>query len=274
MCPLDIFKHRKNKSNLLKDCIHHHLPITETKLISQEDTSGTLTRQTNDDEAQARALFEASLQINRRYGYIEAGLELSSDSVVKRCPPFLISKHSAATSTFLTALTWTFDYHIRFFFFQIHSKIEFLQTLIYAERISSSPSTQQERGKPLFQGDSNESRNKLGPGDSPTVRDKVSPMISPGNLAPAARTRHRITEDKDAQGGTRSSTQSPLFHNVFGMRDKKQQRLRPAQERGYPNSVEGYLWKAAITWTQTEEELGSSRVQNDRDTQREKIKQL
>lgn len=51
MCPLDIFKHRKNKSNLLKDCIHHRLPITETKLISQEDGIGTPTQQTATAEA-------------------------------------------------------------------------------------------------------------------------------------------------------------------------------------------------------------------------------
>lgn len=56
MCPLNIFKRRENKSNLLQDCIHHHLPITETKLISQEDGSGTLAQQTTTAKAQARAL--------------------------------------------------------------------------------------------------------------------------------------------------------------------------------------------------------------------------
>lgn len=56
MCPLDIFKHRKTKSDLLKDCIHHHLSIRETKLISQEDTTGTPTWQTAATEEQARTL--------------------------------------------------------------------------------------------------------------------------------------------------------------------------------------------------------------------------
>lgn len=43
-CPPDGFKHKKTKSNSLKDCIHHWLPITETKLISQDDASGTTTQ--------------------------------------------------------------------------------------------------------------------------------------------------------------------------------------------------------------------------------------
>lgn len=57
MCPLDIFKHKKTSSNnLLKDCIHHRLPITETTLISQEDTSATVTWQATAAGAQAHAL--------------------------------------------------------------------------------------------------------------------------------------------------------------------------------------------------------------------------
>lgn len=44
----------------------------------------------------------------------------------------------------------------------------------------------------------------LGPDDSPTTGSSVSPVVLPQNLAPAARRKHRITKDKDAQESTRT----------------------------------------------------------------------
>lgn len=147
-----------------------------------------------------RALSEASFQFNRPYEYTEAGLELSSDSVVKHCPPFLISKHSAATPTLPTALTLTFDYHTRFVskFAPRFSKTELLQTLTYPATISSPPSAQQEREKPLFQGDSNESRTKLGRGDSP-----------PSKARSAQRYRHRTWHQQPGHGAGSPKTRMP-----------------------------------------------------------------
>lgn len=100
MCPLDIFKHKKNNSNnLLKDCIHHRLPITETKLISQEDTSATATWQATAAGAQACALWSVPSDQQALWIY-KAGLEPSSNSVAKHCPPFPTNKCSAAPQPF------------------------------------------------------------------------------------------------------------------------------------------------------------------------------
>lgn len=251
MCPLDIFKHKKNNSNnLLKDCIHHRLPITETKLISQEDTSATATWQATAAGAQACALWSVPSDQQALWIY-KAGLEPSSNSVAKHCPPFPTNKCSAAPQPFpqmsLKLLTITLGFGGFFSEFAPRfSKIEFLQTLPYVQRISSSPSAQQERGKPLLQGDSNESRNKLGPGDSLMLE------------ARSAQWHHHKTWHQQPGQGTGCETRN---NSVWCF--------------GSGTWVSQQCWRltlcSAMTWTQTEE-LGSSRVQNNRNTQKGKDK--
>lgn len=73
----------------------------------------------------------------------------------------------------------------------------------------------------------------LGLDDSPTTGSSVSSVVLPQNLAPAARRKHQTTNDKDAQEGTR-----PLFHNGFGLWDKKQHFWGQLGAMGIPTVLE------------------------------------
>lgn len=209
ICPLDVFKHRKTKSNLLKDCIHHCLPITETKLISQEDTSGTTTQQ----HGSTSSLF---CHNNRHYGYTEKSLKLFRHSVAKHFPPFLISRHSTVTSTFPRALTWTVGYHIRSPFspnlLQDSPGLNF-----YTHSSMLRESDQHERGKCVFQGDSNESRN-TGARWLPHHWKQCQLCgiaTKPGTSSPEK------APDQQREGCPRGH-QDTVFHNGFGVWDKNQ----------------------------------------------------
>lgn len=112
MCPLDIFKHRKNRSNLLKDCIHHRLPITDTKLIGQ-DTSGTPTRQTAATEAQACTLWsDPSVQ---QAVWIYRSRSTALQRLCGKALPSLPNEQTLCSNPNL-AHSSHFDYHTRFSF--------------------------------------------------------------------------------------------------------------------------------------------------------------
>lgn len=110
-------------------------------------------------------------------------------------------------------------------------------------------SDQHERGKPLFQGDSNESRNTETRWFPHHWKQYQLHGIAGTNSQEKA-------PDHQIQGCPRGH-QETVFQNGFGMWDKKQHFWGQLRAMGILTVAGDYLWKAAIPSMPTEE-LGSS----------------
>lgn len=140
---------------------------------------------------------------------------------------FLISKHSAVTSTFLTALTWsavtstfptaltrTVGYHLRSLFSQICSKI--LQDWIFTH-IHLCWDNQICMEEEKFQSDSNESRNT---GARWYPHHWKQCQLHGTATRPGTSSQEKAL-DHQRQGCPRGH-QETVFHNGFGIWDNKQ----------------------------------------------------
>lgn len=100
--------------------------------------------------------------------------------------PFLISKHFAVTSTFPTALTWAFGYHIRSLFFpNLLQDSPRMNSYTHSSmlRESAQLSLLNMKEENLYFRVTQTRAEILGPDDSPTTGSSVSPVLLPQNLA-------------------------------------------------------------------------------------------